>query len=52
MKKLYEEPEMTVRNYVLPPSDVVTTSGVGGSGSGGSLEGGDEYDPFSADYFE
>ena len=54
MKKFYEEPEMTVRNYVLPPSDVVTTSGVGGNegGNGGSLEGGDEYDPFKTNYFE
>ncbi len=53
MKKFYEEPEMIVRNYVLPPSDVVTTSGVGeNGGNGGSLEGGDEYDPFKTNYFD
>ena len=51
MEKFYEEPEMIVRNYVLPPNDVVTTSATGGNTGGGSLEGGDEFDPF-ADYFE
>jgi len=26
MKKIYEEPEIQIRNYVLPVSDVVMTS--------------------------
>lgn len=26
MKKFYEEPELIVRNYVLPPNECVTTS--------------------------
>lgn len=26
MKKFYEEPEMIIRNYILPPDDIVKTS--------------------------
>ncbi len=26
MKKFYEEPKLEIRNYELPPSDVITTS--------------------------
>ncbi|MCM1113939.1 MAG: hypothetical protein NC397_00425 [Clostridium sp.] len=49
MKKLYEEPEMTVRNYVLPPNGVITTSGEGGDLGGGTDY---EYDPNAVNYFE
>ena len=40
MKKIYEEPEIQIRNYVLPVSDVVMTSTLtdgdnyGGDGDG------------------
>ncbi len=26
MKKVYEEPELEIRNYVLPPRDIIMTS--------------------------
>lgn len=28
MKLTYEEPQMQIRKYSLPPSDLITTSGV------------------------
>lgn len=39
MKKLYEEPVIEVRNYILPPSDVVMTSKT-------DLDDGDDYEYF------
>ncbi len=45
MKKIYEEPEIQIRNYVLPVSDVVMTSTLDGDNYGGDGDG-------SGDYFE
>lgn len=49
MKKLYEEPEMIVRNYILPPSDIITTSTgeQGGSGNAGGGIDPDDKDPWN-----
>jgi len=40
MKKFYNEPEMEVRNYSLPPRDIVMTSDAGGDNN---LEDGDDF---------
>lgn len=45
MKKLYEEPEIQIRNYALPPRDVVMTSDPS-DGDGNDLYDGDDYDYF------
>lgn len=48
MKKLYEEPEIEIRSYTLPPKDVVMTSDITG-GDGGNkpdLGDGDDFDYF------
>lgn len=48
MKKYYEEPTVEIRNYALPPKDVVMTSTTEGSdsGTGGGFDGDDfEYWP-------
>lgn len=50
MKKFYEEPVVEIRNYALPPRDVVMTSdinaGESGGTSGGTLGDGDDFDYF------
>ena len=49
MKKYYEGPEITVRNYQLNPNNIVVTSGIGGDESGdnsGNLNNGDDFDYF------
>jgi hypothetical protein len=48
MKKSYEEPIVEIRNYTLPPKDVVMTSlgGYSESGGEGGLDG-DDFDYFS-----
>ncbi len=48
MKKLYEEPEIQIRNYALPARDVVMTSdpNIDGSDKGPDLDDGDDYDFF------
>ena len=50
MKKYYEGPEITVRNYALNPGNIVMTSdpnvGAGGSGGDSNLGDGDDYDYF------
>lgn len=49
MKKLYEEPEIQIRNYVLPARDVVMTSDPNvpsGGDKGPDLSDGDDYDFF------
>ena len=49
MKKFYEEPEIQIRNYVLPTRDVVMTSDpnvVEKPGTGPDLGDGDDYDFF------
>ncbi len=43
MKKLYEEPEIQIRNYKLPLRDVVMTSD---PSNGNDLGDGDDYDYF------
>lgn len=49
MKKLYEEPEIQIRNYALPTRDVVMTSdpNVEKPGTGPDLGDGDDYDFFN-----
>lgn len=50
MKKLYNEPEIQIRNYTLPTRDVVMTSdpNTGGNTSNkGDLNDGDDYDYFN-----
>lgn len=47
MKKIYEEPEIQIRNYVLPVSDVVMTSTL----IDGDNYGGDGDGDGSSDYF-
>lgn len=43
MKKYYAQPEFEVRNYVLPPNDVVTTSDPNaGDNNNGDLNDGSE----------
>ena len=48
MKKLYEEPEIQIRNYALPTRDVVMTSdpNVENPDKGSDLGDGDDYDFF------
>ena len=48
MKKFYEEPEIQIRNYVLPTRDVVMTSDphVENPDKGPDLGDGDDYDFF------
>ena len=48
MKKFYEEPEIQIRNYVLPTRDVVMTSdqNVENPDKGPDLGDGDDYDFF------
>lgn len=48
MKKLYEEPEIQIRNYALPTRDVVMTSdpNVEKPDKGPDLGDGDDYDFF------
>ncbi|MCI5734633.1 MAG: hypothetical protein SOY48_04185 [Eubacterium sp.] len=48
MKKLYEEPEIQIRNYALPARDVVMTSdpNVDTGTKGPDLTDGDDYDFF------
>lgn len=48
MKKLYEEPILEVRNYAIPPRDIVMTSDgeTGGSNPGTNLDG-DDNDPLN-----
>lgn len=48
MKKLYEEPEIQIRNYALPTRDVVMTSdpNVEHPDKGPDLGDGDDYDFF------
>ncbi len=45
MKKLYEEPEIQIRNYTLPLSDVVMTSdpNAGEGSNGPDLGDGEDY---------
>ncbi len=47
MKKIYEEPEIQIRNYVLPASDVVMTSDnpdlTDGDNYGGKGDGSGDY---------
>lgn len=47
MKKIYEEPEIQIRNYVLPVSDVVMTSDnsdlTDGDNYGGKGDGSGDY---------
>lgn len=43
MKKFYNEPEMEVRNYTLPPRDIVMTSDAGNTGGDNNLEDGDDF---------
>jgi hypothetical protein len=45
MKKYYEGPEIQVRNYVLNPNEIVTTSN-------GDLEDGDNYTIGTKSYFD
>ncbi len=49
MKKLYEEPIVEIRNYALPPRDVVMTSDIGGDdqGTNPDLNDGDDFDYFN-----
>jgi hypothetical protein len=50
MKKLYEEPEIQIRNYALPTSDVVMTSDPNvpeTPDKGPDLGDGDDYDFFN-----
>ncbi len=49
MKKLYDEPVIEIRNYVLPPSDIVMTSDIieGDGDNGSDLGDGDDFDYFS-----
>ncbi len=49
MKKFYDEPVIEIRNYILPPSNIVMTSDIGeGDGDNGSdLDDGDDFDYFS-----
>ncbi len=49
MKKFYSDPEMEIRNYLLPPTNIVMTSYVGeGDGdTGPDLGDGDDFDYFS-----
>lgn len=45
MKKIYVDPEMQVRNYLLPPRNVVMTSDTGNnSGGDNDLEDGDFFE--------
>ena len=48
MKKFYEEPEIQIRNYVLPTRDVVMPSdpNVENPDTGKELGDGDDYDFF------
>lgn len=47
MKKLYEEPMIEIRNYTLPPKDVVMTSSIDeGDGDNGPGFDGDDFDYF------
>ncbi|MGN0522224.1 MAG: hypothetical protein ACI4IQ_06260 [Eubacterium sp.] len=43
MRKIYEGPEIEVRNYSLPPRDIVMTSDPSDNGDN-SLEDGDDFD--------
>lgn len=54
MKKYYEGPEITVRNYVLNPSNIVMTSdGMTGGGSGNGTDLGDgEHVTYPDDMFD
>ncbi len=48
MKKFYEEPMIEIRNYTLPPKDVVMTSFIGeGDGDNGPGLDGDDNDYFN-----
>lgn len=49
MKKFYSDPEMEIRNYLLPPTNIVMTSyvGEGDDDKGPSLSDGDDFDYFS-----
>ncbi len=49
MKKMYEEPEIQIRNYALPTREVVMTSDPNvptGTDKGPDLNDGDDYDYF------
>lgn len=50
MKKLYEDPLIEIRNYALPPRDVVMTSDISGrdgdDGTGSGIDNPPEYDYF------
>ena len=48
MKKFYSDPEIEIRNYLLPPTDIVMTSDINeGDGGSGTDLGGDDFDYFS-----
>lgn len=49
MKKFYEEPLVEIRNYALPPSDIVMTSDIteGDGDTGSDFDDGDDFEYFS-----